>query len=96
MGDLFGVLEDDAVMTGSGSGSAGGIKIFTDSKERVPSLGDDQEENPFLSRNASSTRGATSAASASAAGRATNRRKSSKEKQMEEASRNDEGMVYVL
>ena len=78
--DPFGIFNDEEATRASG----GGIQIYTDSKERVPSL-DEDEANPFLSRNAGRT-----------GGKAKSRRKSAQEKQMEEAIRNDEGMVYVL
>jgi hypothetical protein len=74
--DLFGGLGDD-VDAGAGSG----IQIYTDSKERVPSIGEDEEANPFLSRNASKKTKATKAKRRSSA---------------EEAARIEEGMVYVL
>jgi hypothetical protein len=73
--DLFGGLDEDEV-----GGRGGGIQIYTDSKERVPSLGDDEEANPFLTRNAATTKKNGKA-----------RRRTSAEEE-----RNEEGMVYVL
>jgi hypothetical protein len=63
--------------------SSSKIEIYTDSKDRVPTL-DEDEANPFLSRNAA---------------KPNKRRKnkaSEKEEDMDEAVRNDEGLVYVL
>lgn len=73
----FAIAED-----GKAAGSSSKIEIYTDSKERVPTL-DEDEANPFLSRNAAKP----------------NKRRRSKavtEEEMEEAARNDEGLVYVL
>lgn len=74
--DPFGIFED--VPKGSG------IQIYTDSKERVPSM-DDNEANPFLTRNGGAK-----------AGKAKSKKRTQQERQMEEAVRNEEGMVYVL
>lgn len=73
-----------------GAASSSKIQIYTDSKERVPSVGD-EEENPFLSKNAKPRR-------IKAKTSFTKRRKSAEERaeEMEEAARNDEGMIYVL
>ncbi|KAJ9649534.1 hypothetical protein H2199_000310 [Coniosporium tulheliwenetii] len=71
-----------------GAASSSKIQIYTDSKERVPSVGD-EEENPFLSKNAKPRR-------IKAKTSFTKRRKSAEERaeEMEEAARNDEGMIY--
>jgi hypothetical protein len=78
--DPFSMLEDDDVRAGSSN-----IQIYTDSKERVPCL-DDDESNPFLTKTASKP-GTRSKAK---------KRKSARDVQMEEAAKNDEGVVYVL
>jgi hypothetical protein len=68
---------------GDDEGSSSKIQIYTDSKERVPTL-DEDAANPFLTRNAAKP----------------NKRQkqthSSREAAMDDAVRNDEGMVYVL
>ena len=77
---------------GDDEASSSKIEIYTDSKERVPSM-DEDENNPFLSRNASSKKKVIEVA------QTTRRRvkpKSEKDKQMEEATQQDEGMIYVL
>lgn len=73
-----------------GGVAASKIQIYTDSKERVPSIGD-EEENPFLSKNAKPH-------SRKARANFIKRRKSDEERaeEMEEAARNDEGVIYVL
>lgn len=77
---------------GDDEASSSKIEIYTDSKERVPSM-DEDENNPFLSRNAASKKKVIEVA------QTTRRRvksKSEKDKQMEEATQQDEGMIYVL
>lgn len=77
---------------GDDEASSSKIEIYTDSKERVPSM-DEDENNPFLSRNASSKKKVIEVS------QTTRRRvkpKSEKDKQMEEAAEKDEGMIYVL
>jgi hypothetical protein len=69
---------------GEAVGSSSKIEIYTDSKERVPTR-DDDDGNPFLSKNAAKP----------------NKRQKSKarteqETMMEQATRSEEGMVYVL
>jgi hypothetical protein len=59
------------------------IQIYTDSKERIPSL-DEDASNPFLSRNAAKPN------------KRQKKTHSARDAAMEEAVRNDEGMVYVL
>jgi hypothetical protein len=65
-------------------GSSSKIEIYTDSKDQVPTL-DEDEANPFLSRNAAKPNK-----------RRKNKATTEKEEVMEEAVRNDEGLVYVL
>lgn len=77
--DPFAIFGDEDVNV-----EANGIQIYTDSKERVPSL-DEDESNPFLSKNASKS-----------AGKAKSKKKSTHDRQMEDAAKNEEGMVYVL
>jgi hypothetical protein len=77
--DPFSILEDDDVRANSSN-----IQIYTDSKERVPSM-DDDESNPFLTKNASR-----------ASTRSKAKKKNPKDGEMDEAANNDEGMVYVL
>jgi hypothetical protein len=62
--------------------SSSKIEIYTDSKDRVPIL-DEDEANPFLSRNAAKPN-------------KRRRNKATEKNEMEEAVRNDEGLVYVL
>jgi hypothetical protein len=68
---------------GDGEGSSSKIQIYTDSKERVPTL-DTDGSNPFLSSNAAKPN------------KRQKKTHTSREAAMEEAVRNDEGMVYVL
>lgn len=73
----FAIAED-----GQDAGSSSKIEIYTDSKDRVPTM-DEDGANPFLSRNAAKP----------------NKRRKNKatvEEEMEEAAREDEGLVYVL
>lgn len=77
--DPFAILEDGDIHAESSE-----IKIYTDSKERVPSL-DEDESNPFLTKNA-----------AKPGPRTKSKKRNSREARMEEAAKNDEGMVYVL
>jgi hypothetical protein len=68
---------------GDDEASSSKIQIYTDSKERVPSL-DEDASNPFLSRNAAKPN------------KRQKKAHTAREAAMEEAVRNDEGMVYVL
>ncbi|KIW08157.1 uncharacterized protein PV09_01090 [Verruconis gallopava] len=77
--DPFSILEDDDVRPEPSS-----IEIYTDTKERVPKM-DDDDSNPFLTKNA---------AKPSARSRA--KKKSARDTQIEEATKNDEGVVYVF
>jgi hypothetical protein len=64
------------------------IEVYEDSKERIPTA-DYDEDNPFLVKpGPQKAKGPTRSTRA--------RQKSEREKQMEAASRNDEGVVYVL
>jgi hypothetical protein len=60
------------------------IPIYTDAKERVPSL-DEDEDNPFLTRSTTRTTRVTRKA-----------KKDEKSLQMEQAMRNDEGVIVTL
>lgn len=72
--DSFG---DDDMTNGDG------IQIYTDSKERVPEV-DEDEDNPFVG--ARKTRSSTR-----------QRRKGNAEvEEMEQQAQNDEGIIYVL
>lgn len=80
--------------TAEDDGNKAQIQIFTDSKERVPEL-DLNDDNPFIDHTAFE-RGSSS----KKAGGPSRRRKISaerkKDKDVEEAIRKEEGMVYVL
>jgi len=69
------------------------IEIYTDSKERIPTMDRDNEENPFLSKNAA---GKKKVIEVSQTTRRKVKQKSEKDLKMEEAARKDEGMIYVL
>jgi len=69
------------------------IEIYTDSKERIPTMDHDGEENPFLSKNAA---GKKKVVEASQTTRRKAKQRSEKELKMEESARKDEGMIYVL
>jgi hypothetical protein len=77
---------------GDDEASSSKIEIYTDSKERVPSM-DEDENNPFLSRNASSKKKVIEVSQTT---RRRVKQKSEKDKQMEEAAQKDEGIIYVL
>jgi hypothetical protein len=64
--------------------SSSKIEIYTDSKDRIPDMEDD-DANPFLSKNASKP-----------SKRQTKKVMTAHEEEMEEAARNDEGVIYVL
>jgi hypothetical protein len=76
---------------GAGTGQ---VQIFTDSRDNVPEL-DRSEDNPFLDHAP-----AKAEASVKRVGGTSKRRKlttdQKKDAQVEEAIKNDEGMVYVL
>lgn len=69
------------------------IEIYTDSKERIPTMGPDTEENPFLSKSAA---GKKKVIEVSQTTRRRVMQKSEKDLKMEEAARKEEGMIYVL
>ena len=77
--DPFSILQDDDSIA-----STSQIQIYTDSKDRVPSM-DEDESNPFLTKNAEKP-----------ATRSKARRQSSKDDRAEEPPQNEEGMIYVL
>lgn len=62
------------------------IPIYTDSKERIPSI-DDDENNPFVTKKGKSRAKATPQKS---------KRVDARTAQMEEAASRDEGMVYIF
>lgn len=70
--------------------SASKIEIYTDSKERVPSV-DADDDNPFMSKNKG--KGLPGKSSDS---QPPKRRVDKKTAQMEAAAKNDEGIIYVL
>ena len=76
------------VEEGDDEASSQGIQIYTDSKERVPSVGA-EDENPFLSKNSAGKRKASTAAMSKL-------RQPRKSQQAEEAYQNDDGIIYVL
>lgn len=69
------------------------IEIYTDSKERIPTMDRNGDENPFLSKNAV---GKKKVIEVSQTSRRKVKQKSEKDLKMEEAARKDEGMIYVL
>lgn len=73
----FAIAED-----GQDAASSSKIEIYTDSKDRVPTL-DEDEANPFLSKNAAKPN-------------KRRRSKAVTEEETEETVRDDEGLVYVL
>lgn len=69
------------------------IQIYTDSKERVPEV-DEDEENPFITRKKNEK---AKAKPETPSKRLPSKRKMEEQiKRAEEAMRNDEGMIYVL
>jgi hypothetical protein len=74
----FAIADED-----DGEGSSSKIQIYTDSKERVPTL-DNDASNPFLSSNAAKP------------SKRQKKTHTARETAVEEAVRNEEGMVYVL
>lgn len=66
------------------------IEIYTDSKERIPTADEDDEENPFVIKKSK----AKGKAKAKAAPQ--RRKKDARTEEMEEAVDRDEGMVYIL
>ena len=66
------------------------IEIYTDSKERIPTADEDDEENPFVIKKGKGK------AKAKAKPAPQRRKKDAKSEDMEEAVNRDEGMVYIL
>ena len=66
--------------------SSGKIEIFTDSKERIPTK-DEDEENPFVVKKGKGKAKAVPQKS---------RKASSRTKEMDEAAERDEGIIYIL
>lgn len=60
------------------------IEVYTDSKERIPTA-DPDEDNPFLDKPGTKPRQSNAA-----------KKRSPRGARLEEAARNDEGIVYVL
>jgi hypothetical protein len=71
-------LDDDA------RENADKIEVYTDSKERIPTV-DPDEDNPFLDKPGAKPRQSNVA-----------KKRSPRGARMEEAAKNDEGIVYVL
>jgi hypothetical protein len=69
-----------------GESSSSKIQIFTDSKERIPTK-DDDEENPFVVKKGKGKAKAMPQKS---------RKASSRAKEMDEAAERDEGIIYIL
>lgn len=66
------------------------IEIFTDSKERIPTADEDDEENPFVIKKGKAK------AKAKAKPAPQRRKKDARSEDMEEAANRDEGIVYIL
>ncbi|KAF3007472.1 hypothetical protein E8E13_004784 [Curvularia kusanoi] len=66
------------------------IEIYTDSKERIPTADEDDEENPFVIKK-SKAKGKAKAKAASQ-----RRKKDARTEEMEEAVDREEGMVYIF
>ena len=90
-----GKLQDFSISSfaeeGDDEASAGGIPIYTDSKERMPSVGV-EDDNPFLSKNA----GGKKKTGGDSRSKRSKAKKSRHEIEMEDAAKNDEGIIYVL
>ncbi|KAK3080802.1 hypothetical protein LTS18_012962 [Coniosporium uncinatum] len=71
-------------------GNSSKIPIYTDSKERVPDL-DNDDKNPFVTRKSSRTKPATNGENF-----LKRKKPSRRDEAMEEAVRNDEGIIYVF
>jgi len=71
-------------------GSSSKIPIYTDSKERVPDL-ENNDKNPFVTRKSSSIKPATNGENF-----LKRKKPSRRDEAMEEAAHNDEGIIYVL
>lgn len=66
------------------------IEIYTDSKERIPTADEDDEENPFV------TKQGKGKAKTKTKPTPQRRRKDARTEEMDEAVDRDEGMVYIL
>lgn len=66
------------------------IEIFTDSKERIPTA-DEDEENPFLTKKSKGKGKAKAKATPQRP-----RKKDARTEEMEEAVNREEGMIYLL
>jgi hypothetical protein len=76
---LFSLGPDDDLQ-----GNADKIEVYTDSKERIPTV-DPDEDNPFLDKPGTKPRQSSAA-----------KKRSPRSTRMEQAAKNDEGIVYVL
>jgi hypothetical protein len=65
-------------------GPSENIEVYTDSKERVPTV-DPEEDNPFWDKPSTKPRQSKPA-----------KKRSTRDARIDEAARNDEGIVYVL
>ncbi|OSS54589.1 hypothetical protein B5807_00292 [Epicoccum nigrum] len=66
------------------------IEIYTDSKERIPTADEDDEENPFVIKKGKGK------AKAKAKSTPQRRKKDARSEDMDEAANRDEGMVYIF
>ncbi len=66
------------------------IEIYTDSKERIPTADEDDDENPFV------TKKGKGKSKAKARATPQRRKKDAKAEEMEDAVNHDEGMIYIL
>lgn len=66
------------------------IQIYTDSKERIPTADEDDDENPFVTKK---TKGK---AKAKAKATPQRRKEDARTEEMEEAVNRDEGMIFML
>ena len=69
-----------------GGESSEKIEIFTDSKERIPTA-DEDEENPFVTKKGKAKKKATTQRS---------RKTDAKSEEIEEAVNHDDGMIFLL
>ena len=75
-------------------GEGSNIPIYTDSKERIPTL-EENEDNPFVGSKKVNGPGKTSGKRASRTTRKSEERLA-QEAEMDEGARNGDGMIYVL
>lgn len=64
------------------------IEIYTDSKERIPTADEDDDENPFVTKKGKGK--------AKAKVTPQRRKKDAKAEKMEDAVNHEEGMIYIL